>query len=329
MRQLLASRLRPHLGLIARFVVGAALVAISAPRLVAVFNESETKNLLKSKQFIVSAECRKPASAFAYVDVRNDGSANYTLTLTFSEPQVGANDCARLDIAVPGMVVDVKGGREGTKDLAYLYAKPSFGLSVSDPTVKLVDRGPTPARDYDAASLTLTFDERRFRSIVISGRDEAFLIDRTYSSKMLNMSLACTGNLLADTPARESCTSDGVAILEDAYQIGTDFTGLAISMESTGKSRLELPKAAASRKMATVSLENLRKSRTRDLQIVFTGTLLATGIAILAEFIIEFFAAIGEASKPLARPPVQLTKRERAIRRMAWRTGRQRGRWRR
>jgi hypothetical protein len=92
---------------------------------------------------------------------------------------------------------------------------------------------------------------------------------------------------------------DAAILLDKVYQITGAWSEYVHRLLSDEQTEISIaPKLAGS---ASIFLENTRRMRTRDVQVVVAGALMTTGLSILADFSIEIVALLAHGKSRTRR----------------------------
>lgn len=305
-----------------RLVIGSGLVSIFTFRLLNVFVEPSDNG----KFFAVSVftDCADTVYFNETWDVSADGNATLDLSIQ-PEDHAFSRRCETISVALPGLVKSVAifdpafGGDSPLSQNDFRPSKPFVPLPPGYSEYRfnlaqLSERDPVLAR-YQMNRVGLR--------IQVAVPD--FLILRSYSGRLLNLRTNCTPGLL---PHRlhagggiGKCNISGRINFDKVIQITSDASKYKLEFPPDGSTFLYMSGSQISRE-DYIFLQDESKVRKRDVEMVFSGALMATGIAILADFCIDvasLFSNTRENGKPLAENSGLNPHVERARRRLAWR----------
>jgi hypothetical protein len=144
------------------------------------------------------------------------------------------------------------------------------------------------------------------------------LISKTYSSKVINLKMYGGASGTMHEPERQQPDAwelNETFYLDKAYQLTGGWTNVQPRQLSDGG--IEVLVSPDSEGSVSLFLDNTLLARTHDVQIVFSGAIMATGIAIFADLLIDIFVALGET--PAKEHPLPNRLRPKIRRRADWR----------
>lgn len=282
----------PLFPLVVRLAVSAAVLLLSIPRLVAVYEESgEPKTL---REVTIESDCYDSFSVKGVWFVTSTEQADFRFDIAPDSAAGFGESCTKLAISIPGEISGVKVVRTTSRaldDTLYPTARGQEPKSKEDVTGFQVHGGNAAldltaiASKYEARDASPAMEDAY---VEVTGSDPHFLISRTYNNKLIHVGFLTGPNGLLHRPLkakRQPWTIEVSLFLDKTYQVTNSWTAYEPQFLPDGQTLVKVdPKMNGA---ASIFLENMEHTRTRDLQVVFTGALMATGIAIFLDFVIQ------------------------------------------
>jgi hypothetical protein len=282
-----------------RLLLAIALLLWSGPKLYAIFGESVDR--LGVRKITIATDCREPFIVEAGVGVSGEGDGSVNLQIEPERIDDLGIKCKQLRVDVPGAIQIVEIVRDDPTDADIPYR-----LGVVDPRTSAdifsysnLGQG-TVFFDLTAIRTSLIGTRRRppnYLRVHVSARVPHFLFSNSYSAKLLNLAIEhqpgwITHTLTAEekdqpfppnTPAPWAISAH--VLMDTVYGLPSDASQYSPVVQQNGVV-LTAPTTTGDAAFR-LKLENSENSKRRDVMNVFAGAMLATGIAILADFLVD------------------------------------------
>ena len=289
--------------------ISAALLLWSVPRLKEVFLEDE--KFVPTTHISAGSNCKFGQKN--RIEFHIDERAPTTFILAFRElaPPSSSHPCEYIYVRFPGHV-----------DSAYAFAV-AGPMTAVEAKENIYERLPgqkpvvgsafIDASQGEMAGFTIVIQKlgERLRSgdIYIKGELDGFLSSRSFSKKVLHYWIRLPESRIRDGCETESeCEDDyladnsNVGIISMIFSQNLDVESVLLSKSVEALTRGGLTRITTEDLAGSVFVEDKGKARSRDVVLLYAGALLATGVAIGTDGLMELIRFAGRRTAVRSRP---------------------------